>query len=251
MSTYHILNGDCLNEQLPAAISGERIIARLCLVDGPVVAATDETLFKLRATFISENYPGFSEKDYRNKTVSELQRIKHLPENATINLWFEDDLFCQVNFWFVLHLIAQNNKKYTLNLVRPKIHSEYAFGRMSQVELMQAFDNKVVIMKKEQVVLGKFWKLYQKNDLLQMLDLAKRVQLQFPFLLPATKAQQDRLSEPRRSKTAILRIIQELDTREFGPVFKVFCQQEKIYGFGDLQVRRLFDEVIKDLEAKA
>lgn len=40
MSSIHILNGDALNECFPNDLKGERIIARACLVDGPVKAAS-------------------------------------------------------------------------------------------------------------------------------------------------------------------------------------------------------------------
>jgi hypothetical protein len=34
-----------------------------------------------------------------------------------------------------------------------------------------------------------------------------------------------------------------LETNSFGEVFKEFNKRESIYGFGDLQVKRLFDEI--------
>ena len=36
MATFHILNGDALKSQFPERILGEIIVARECLVDGPV-----------------------------------------------------------------------------------------------------------------------------------------------------------------------------------------------------------------------
>jgi hypothetical protein len=35
----------------------------------------------------------------------------------------------------------------------------------------------------------------------------------------------------------------ELETEDFGIVFKEFSQRENIYGFSDLQVKRLFDKI--------
>jgi hypothetical protein len=37
--------------------------------------------------------------------------------------------------------------------------------------------------------------------------------------------------------------MEDLETDEFGPVFKEFNKRESIYGFGDLQVKRIFDEI--------
>jgi len=246
MKIFHILNGDALKSQFPSGIQGEKIIARLCLVDGPVEATTEEGLFEIRAVFISENYPGFSKDDYLNNIDEEIRKVERIPENAIINFWFEDDLFCQVNFWFMLFFISKNNLNYQINLVRPKIHSEYAFGGMNEEELIQAFENKTIITTQEQKTLGQFWKLYQKNKISKLLTLAENLSPKFPFLIPAIHAHQDRLSNPGRPKKAIIRIMKELETDKFGPVFKAFCQQESIYGFGDLQVKRLFDEVIEE-----
>ncbi len=245
-SIYHILNGDALKEQFPSNISGERMVARLCLVDGPVDAETEEDLFGMRAAFISENFPEYSEEDYLKKVVFEIKKIKNIPENAIINLWFEDDLFCQVNFWFMLHYISKNNKNFELNLVRPKKHSEYAFGGMSEQELVVAYQHKLRIASDDLVILQQFWKLFQKNEIAKLLTMAKIVSDKFPFLIPAIYAQQDRLSNPSRPKAAIQRIMKTLNTDKFGSVFRAFCQQEAIYGFGDFQVKRIFDEIINE-----
>ena len=45
---------------------------------------------------------------------------------------------------------------------------------------------------------------------------------------------------------SLITIMKELDTEEFGPVFREFNKRESIYGFGDLQVKRLFDEIINN-----
>jgi hypothetical protein len=34
----------------------------------------------------------------------------------------------------------------------------------------------------------------------------------------------------------------------FGTVFQEFCKRESIYGFGDLQVKRIFDEVVHEVD---
>ena len=39
------------------------------------------------------------------KTVPEFLKMQNIPENSEINLWFEDDLFCQVTFWFYSFIV--------------------------------------------------------------------------------------------------------------------------------------------------
>jgi len=46
-----------------------------------------------------------------------------------------------------------------------------------------------------------------------------------------------------RPSQSLIRIINELNTVEFEPIFREFSKREDIYGFGDLQVKRLFNEI--------
>lgn len=245
---FHILNGDSLKEQFPTSIFGEIIVARLCLVDGNVKAKNLEELFKIRANFIKDNYDGYTEEDYYKKSVTEIEKIQNLSKNAIINLWFEDDLFCQVNFWFIINLISKTYKSQSIFLIRPKINSEYSFGSMNEEALVLAFQNKIKIKSSDITELSKLWKLYQLNDCDEMVRIAQKLNDRFPFLIPAIKAHKDRL--PRngnfgRPTQTLIQIMTELDTTEFGSVFKEFCKRDEIYGFGDLQVKRLFDKIIK------
>ncbi|WP_187696398.1 DUF1835 domain-containing protein, partial [Xanthovirga aplysinae] len=225
---------------------GEKIVARECLVDGNVQGRKLEEFFTNRARFISSTYKGYTEQDYYQKTLPEFDKIQQIPTESEINLWFEDDLFCQVNFWFVLHLLNQSNKDYLLYLVRPKVANEYGFGGMKESELISAYENRSRISALEFQQLAKLWRLYQENKHSQMLELAITLKDRFPFLHPAIKAHIDRI--PRkgqlgRPKEVLLQIMNELKTDQFGPIFKVFCKRESIYGFGDLQVKRLLDEL--------
>ena len=116
MKQYHILNGDILKEQFPD-ISGELIVARECLVDGDVNGKNLAELYNSRAKFISKNYRGYSIRDYYEKTVPEFQKIQDIPENSDINLWFEDDLFCQVNLWFVVTATTEEHLQAVLIVI--------------------------------------------------------------------------------------------------------------------------------------
>jgi hypothetical protein len=243
---YHILNGDALKEQLPPIITGERIVARECLVDGDVSGVNLLTLFQSRARFISENYQGYTIEDYYDRSVTEFQKIQHLPEDSEVNLWFEDDLFCQVNFWFVTHLIYGNYKNQRVFLIRPKANCDYNFGAMTHEELVGAFRSKMNIAFYDLKELSKLWKLYQQDDCDEMIEVAEGLYSRFPFLLKAIKAHGDRLPKdgtPGRPTQSLFRIMEELNTSDFAIIFKEFKKREGIYGFGDLQVRRILDEI--------
>ena len=243
---YHILNGDALKQQFPIEIEGEQIVARESLVDGNVRGESLEELYQNRAQFLSSAYEDGSIEEYYQKTVTEFERIQAIPENAVINLWFEDDLFCQVNCWFVVHLISQSNKNYTLYLVRPQQHNQYGFGGYAESELLSLYEDRLPLSASEVDKIASLWKFYQEGDIENLTAVARTLESKYPFILTAVKAHIDRipangnLGRPVRS---LMEIMERLDTEQFGPVFAEFNKQESIYGFGDLQVKRLYDAI--------
>lgn len=241
---YHILNGDSLRGHFPEQIDGEVLIMRECLVDGAVQCADLEDLFRIRTNFINTNYGECSESDYQQKCVSEFDKMQSIPENSEINLWFEDDLFCQVNFWFVINLLSNSNTDYVINLVRPASGHEYNFCSMTGIELVESYSNKTEISPTDIGKFCKLWEFYQRDNCEEMIQVAQELNQAFPFVMPACEAHADRCSF-RRPEQSIIRIIEDLKTDEFIPVFREFCKRESIYGFGDVQVKRLYDKILK------
>lgn len=243
---YHILNGDSLKDQFPEKITGEIIIARECLVDGNVKGDDLKEFFHSRAEFIS-SYDNYSEQDYYDKTVPEIQKMLDIMDNAEVNLWFEDDLFCQVNFWFLLNLLWNSLQNKTIYLIRPKAHNQYGFGGLNELELQAIYEKRILLTSLDK--LSCLWKHYQNEDLDNLLKTASELESEYPFILTAVKAHLDRipykgnLGKPSES---LIQIMKDLDTDQFNLVFREFCKRESIYGFGDLQVKRLFDNIIKN-----
>ena len=245
MNEFHILNGDALKEQFPDSLNGELIVARECLVDGDVSADSLDQLFELRAEYLSNAYD--SEIDfYHQEVIPEFNKIISLPEHSVINLWFEDDLFCQVNLWFVSHLIHNFTTPSQVFLVRPHTNIQYGFGGLNSDGLDNAFKSKVRFSHDEVKLFSSLWKLYQLQNHARILELAVKHSEKFPFLEVAAQANLDRFPEdgsPGRPEQTLLDIMKETGSDEFGPVFREFHKRESIYGFGDLQVKRLFDEL--------
>jgi len=242
---YHILNGDSLKAQLPEKIQGEIIVVRECLVDGNVKGSNLVELFHSRAQFISQHYEGFSEKDYYENTVPEFQKIQGIANGADINLWFEDDLFCQVNLWFIINLLSNLHQHNTIFLIRPKTHNQYGFGGLNESEFISVIESRFLLTKLDE--LASLWELYQNNDTKKLLNTARKLENTYPFILPAVKAHLERIPTEGnlgRPSQSIIQIMNELETEEFEPVFREFNKRESIYGFGDLQVKNLFDEIM-------
>lgn len=242
---YHILNGDSLKQEFPENIDGEIIVIRECFVDGNANGNHLDELFCSRAKFLSQSY-GETEQGYYDKVVSEFQKIMSINDNSDINLWFEDDLFCQVNFWFVANLLTKRNQKNAIYLIRPESHNQYGFGGLNQSELISIYENKLTLTKLNKI--ASLWVSYQNDDLEKLINTARDLESIYPFILPSVEAHIERKPTkgyPGRPVKSLLAIIEELKTEEFGPVFKEFNKRESIYGFGDLQVKRLFNRIKK------
>ena len=239
----HILNGDALKERFPKEINGDIIVMRECLIEGDVSGETYKDFIAKRAKHISKTYE-VSEEEYFRKVASEFEKLKQLPENVDINLWFEDDLFCQANLWFLINLLA---KKHSTNLflVRPKPHSPYSFAHLSNTELFEILDNRIQL--KDIDDLSQLWKHYSSGNHKELLRFGENLKHTYAFISEAIKAHLDRLETKEhigRPKQTIKDIILELNTTNFATVFREFQERAPIYGFGDLQVKRLYDEIL-------
>lgn len=240
----HILNGDALKDIFPTSISGDQIIMRECLVDGNVTGDTLEDLFDTRATFISENFPEFTKTDYFEKTVPEISKLLSIYGDTDINLWFEEDLFCQVNFWFCVNTLVEAGREDNLYLISPKEPHQYAFGYCSTAELEQLFENKAPIH--EPLLIKKLWVNYKSGNLKELKNIAGQLKSKFPFIETAVQAHIDRAPNDEENGVpykTLRSIINELGTTDFKSVFEEFTKRLPIYGFGDTQVKKILKKI--------
>lgn len=243
---FHILNGDSLRQQFPENIQGDIIVARECLIDGDVKGENLEELFASRAKFLSQNYGG-TEQNYYDKTASEFLKILEINDNSDLNLWFEDDLFCQVNFWFVVNLLLKKGKNNQIFLVRPQIHTQYGFSGLKKSELISIYEDRLILTELDKI--SGLWESFQNDDTKKMIVIANELKNNYPFILSAVKAHIQRIpmnGNLGRPTESLIKIMEEFRTEEFGLVFREFNRRESIYGFGDLQVKRLYDEILNN-----
>lgn len=236
----HILNGDALKAQFPEALSGDIIVLRECLVDGPVDAKNLDEFYRIRAEFLDISY-----EEYIDKVVSEFKKTEQIPNDVEVNLWFEDDLFCQVNFWFTVHLLQKFKKTNSVFLVRPEVHTRYGFAAYNKTGLKKLYKSRYFLEEVDSF--QKLWIAYQKDSVKKLVEVSKQLYPKYTFLQEAVKAHLDRRpteTSEGRPQRVLREIIDELHSTEFGQVFNEFCKREPIYGFGDLQVKRLFDEIL-------
>lgn len=245
---YHILNGDALTPTFDqTGVGGQKIICRECLIEGPVEGDTPEELFSRRAAFLT---PG-QEQGYMKHVAAEFEKIRALPAEAEVCLWFEDDLFCQANLWFMIHLLS--TKRPVIYRVFPVIppgddHWK-GFGNPDPGLLEKAYQSKVLFSEKDVALGVALWHAYQHNDLKKLSELAQSPSSCFHYLPEVVKAHRERFPEdgsPGRPEKTI-RNIMDKQTLPFSMVFSSFYKQEGIYGFGDTQLKPIYDRVLQEL----
>ncbi len=250
MTTFHILNGDCLADSLRhTKINQDFIVCRECLADGNVQSESTDEFRKTRAQFITAAY-NISSEEYFSKTVSEFEKLNHLPDNSEICLWFENDLFCQVNMWYIISLLS-DQLSHKIFRVFPVIENNddkwKGFGNADADKLEQAYNSKI-LFRHEDIDLGKnLWTAYQNNDLVKLKELSKTKSRCFEYLEEVCQAHIERYPSDNstgRPEKILKEIIKET-SGDFETVFSEFTKREGIYGFGDLQIRNIYDKIIR------
>jgi hypothetical protein len=245
---FHILNGDSLAYSFPATgIEGEVIVAREGLIDGDLSGEDLPAFWRSRAA-----YMGLTGAEYHDKVVKEFEKIMHAHGDSEFNLWFEYDLFCQVNMWFVISIIDRLpiEKKvfavYTSYLDKTDKQFWNGFGPANSEELTICYANKIPLSEGD-IHLGKdLWKAYKNGDLDKLTALSGNRSLAFPYLQEVVKAHVDRFptdGTKGRPERVIEDITKNIAT-DFPKVFQEFWNRESIYGFGDIQLKRLYDKVM-------
>jgi hypothetical protein len=245
---YHILNGDSLAFSFPdAKIDGDIIVVREGLIDGNLSGDSLHDFWQSRA-----KYMGLTEAEYNNNVAKEFEKIMNAPDNSEFNLWFEYDLFCQVNMWFVISIINSLSIKkkiyavYTSYLDKTSKQFWNGFGRANSSELAICFAHRIPLKDVDLQVGQNLWTAYKNGDFEELSRFGKNQSPAFPYLQEVIKAHVDRFpkdgTQGRPEK--VLEDITRNITTDFHKVFKEFWDRESIYGFGDIQLKHLYDKVM-------
>lgn len=243
--TFHILNGDALLDNFPAELlTGEIIIARECLIDGPVNGETPEEFWETRADFIQGTY-GEEKQVYFEEVVTEFEKIKAIPADSEVNFWFEDDLFCQANLWFCASLLLPVAHSIKAFIIKPPLIDQEpdwrGFGPMDRHALAEAYLHKKELSLADLSLLANLWDAYKNNNREKLEELAMIQSENFSFLSPVIQAQLDRKNN--RPENVLKQIMKEKETTDFKTIFREFGKREGIYGFGDMQVEKLLENI--------
>ena len=245
---YQILNGDSLAcSFLETKINGEMIVVRDGLIVGDLSGDTLPYFWQSRAKYME-----LTEAEYHNNVVREFEKIMNAPDNSEFNLWFEYDLFCQVNMWFVISIINTLSTKkkvyavYTSCLDRTSKQFWNGFGRANSSQLTICFADRTPLNNVDLQLGQDLWTAYKNGNLEELTRLAKNQSSAFPYLQEVVKAHIDRFPKDGtkgRPEKVIEDIIKNVST-DFHKVFREFWNRESIYGFGDVQLKQLYDKVM-------
>ena len=245
---YNILNGDSLAHSFPdAKIEGDIIVMREALIDGDLPGNNLNDFWESRA-----KYHHSTEAQYYSNVVKEFEKIINAPNNAEFNLWFEYDLFCQVNMWFVISMINSlliKKKVYAVNTTYlDKTSKQFwnGFGPANSSELLICFAARIPLNDNDLQFGQDLWAAYKSGNLDELTRLATKQSSAFPYLQEVVKAHVDRFPKDGtkgRPEKVIEDIIKNISS-DFHTVFEEFWNRESIYGFGDIQLKRLYDKVM-------
>ncbi len=247
---YNILNGDALAYNFPnAKIEGEIVVVREALLDGDVSADNLPAFWQSRAKYLR-----ITTTEYANTVVKEFEKILHAPEDSVFNCWFEYDLFCQVNMWFVLSLIHSlpTRKKvfavYTAHVNKTSKNFWNGFGPASTEELKLCYAKRIAVTEADIQLGQQLWNAYKNGDLEAMTNLSRQPSAAFPYLQEVVQAHVDRFPTDG-AKGRPEKVIEDITkniTTDFHQVFKEFWNRESIYGFGDTQLKSMYDKVMRE-----
>jgi hypothetical protein len=240
----HILPGDALAIQFKSVgLDREIIVCRECLIEGDVKADDLKEFFNRRADFISDSY-GEDHRRYFDHVASEFEKLKSLSENDEINLWFEYDLFCQVNMWFIISLLNKYHLQNVYRVFPGVLKNEErwkGFGRLIPNQLNDCFSQREKFSDEDLLLGDKLWNAYRNQDLKELLQLSQEQSACFPMLKEVCEAEIDRKQKLRPQQT--LRQITNSGMSDFHKIFSKFWETEGVYGFGDLQVKKMLEQI--------
>ncbi len=230
----HILNGDGLHSQfVEAKLDGEPLVFREALIEGPIGESERDLFWRSRAEYLERTYQA-SKEEYLNDFVGGIRRLSGSGPSDEVNLWFGDDLFCQVNMWFCLGVLSECGAR--LFRVFP---AGIDFGLESADDLKRAFSGRVRLTDDDIALGSDLWRAFVSRDAGRFAKLAERESGAFRRFPEVCRAAADIGSRPLET---IRTIVSEIGA-DFPAVFREFSKREPIFGFGDVQVRQLLASV--------
>lgn len=239
--TYHVLNGDALAATFDGLdLPGETIVMREALITGDLQGDTLEAFWQTRAHYLSPENPSH----YYTVLVKELEKLLTAPAHTEFNLWFGYDVFCRVNTWFIMSLLKNLAVEHKVFMVYPSFRSKEDiwkdFGKATLGNLQTAHKDRIACSEPDLQLGNDLWLAFKQHQPEQLLSLSQTDAPCFPYLSEVCEAWADQ----QRPYRVIEDIVNNVSS-DFHIVFREFFQREGIYGFGDSQLKPLYDKVME------
>jgi hypothetical protein len=237
----HVLPGDAYVDTFrETGIDGEVVVFRECLVEGDLWGPSLPEFWKTRENYLSSTYPE-PDNDYQDSVAGEIERILKHDAGDEICLWFEYELFCSVNYWFCLNLLRDTRAR--VFRVSPTVRDEQSkwngFGKMTADEMRVCWDARVALTVEDIEQGTELWHAFKTGNEIRIRKLGEYESSAFPHLREVTEAAAEKETRPKE----IVRDIVRSGTHDFGKVFAQFAERAGVYGLGDAQVKRIFEQL--------
>jgi hypothetical protein len=233
---YHVLPGDAhLEDFRQTGLKGELLVCREALVDGDLSGETLDEFFNNRAAAHNEETAV-----YDANVASQFRRLLDVAASDEVNLWFEYELFCAANMWFCLSLLAGSDADiYRVAPVHLSFEDRWdGFGNTNPEILKKCFADRVKLSRSDIELGSELWKAFRRTDADELSRLIVEPKTAFPYLDEVGRAAVNIDTKPLE----IVREIKREGKRDLKQVFPEFRRRAGVYGFGDMQVKRLMEE---------
>jgi hypothetical protein len=234
----HVLPGDATVETFKASgIEGDIAVCRECFVVGDVSGASLSEFWENRARYLATDRPG-----YQENVVREFTKLNAPGLDSEINLWFEYELFCQANMWFCLSLLEESTAD--IFRVAPVTLAEAdtwdGFGNLTPDDFKKCFDARVKFSRSDIELGARLWSAFRTEDYATLERLSATESPVFPKLREACLAAIEKDSRPKQIVTEII----QNGEADFSVIFKEFRARAGEYGYGDSQVREIWQKLL-------
>jgi len=251
-SNLHITNGSILTDLIKTiGIEGDIITWNEMLCEGPTCSQIDtEEFYSTRLSFFKKTY-GIDSKDYQEKFISEIEKLKNTENYSNIVLWFEYDLFCHINLIAAIALLWQKEIELPIYLVcSGRVAGEKelkGLGELTTEQLQEHYKNKIALTEDDIDLAVSIWRIYcgsNHNSIKAYITKPSS----FKYLSNCLKAHLKRFPNTQNGLCTIENNILELiDKREIKSRHQLMgyaLSYQGYYGYGDMQI----DRIIKKLE---
>jgi hypothetical protein len=238
----HVLPGDSIVSTFEkAGIEGEIAVCREALVEGDLGGDSLPEFWENRARHFARQHAG-SADNYHETVVREFAKLTALQSGSEINLWFEYELFCQTNMWFCMNLLSGSTADIfrVVPVVRADKDMWDGFANLPPDDLNKCYAARERLSVNDIDFGAELWSAYRDANYEDLERLSEIESAAFPKLREVCLAAIEQESRPKE----ILKAIIDDGVTEFDDVFREFKAKAGVYGFGDAQVRKLWQTLL-------